>query len=105
MGGPGIPCNTYKDGVLQGIVVTPVTDEPVEIRYIGPPMDLIKVATFLGLEPTESEVNLDPDSPVLELRDDRGGYATLQPAERASDLLQTVAAFAKEQGFDTPPFL
>lgn len=101
----GIGSNTYKPGVLQGIVITPSENTPVEIRYTGSALDLMKVAVFLGLEPTDSPENVNPDSPVIELRDNRGGYATLQPAERASDLLQTVAAIAKEEGMDFPRFL
>lgn len=101
----GIGSNTYKPGVLQGIVITPSENTPVEIRYTGSALDLMKVAVFLGLEPTTSPENADPNNPVIELKDNRGGYATLQPAERASDLLQTVAAIAKEEGMDFPRFL
>jgi len=86
-----IGSKTYKDGVLQGIVVAPVTGESIEIRYIGPPMDLIAVAQFLGLEPVNSDEETDFSNPLTALQDNRGGYATLQPAERASDLLHTVA--------------
>lgn len=83
---------TYKDGVLQGVCVAPKTNESHEIRYVGPPMDLVCVAQFLGLEPVDgSELNANPDSPVMELQDGRGGYATLQPVDRASDLLHTIA--------------
>lgn len=100
----GIGTNTYKPGVLQGVVITPMNEETIEIRYTGSPLDLMKVAMFLGLEPIGEP---DPASPVMELKDKRGGYATLQPAERASDLLQTVAALAQEEGLPpgTLPFL
>lgn len=98
----GIGANTYKPGVLQGIIVTPVNEEAIEIRYTGSPLDLMKVAVFLGLEPTGAP---DESNPVIELKDNRGGYATLQPAERASDLLQTVAAVAQEEGLPPFPFL
>ena len=88
---------TYKDGVLQGVLVAPVTMESHEIRYVGTPMDLQAVASFLGLEPVEgSEVNNDFTSPVIELADSRGGYATMQPVDRASDLLHTVAEMTRE---------
>jgi hypothetical protein len=80
------------DGVLQGVLVAPVTHESHEIRYVGTPMDLQAVAQFLGLEPVgDSEVNNDFSNPMVELQDGRGGYATLQPVQRASDLLHTVA--------------
>ena len=83
---------TYTDGVLQGVLVAPVTKESHEIRYVGTPMDLVAVAQFLGLEPVDgSDLNADMDSPVVEMQDGRGGYATLQPVDRASDLLHTVA--------------
>ena len=83
---------TYKDGVLQGVLVAPKTNESHEVRYVGTPMDLVAVAQFLGLEPVDgSELNSDMNSPVVELQDGRGGYATLQPVDRASDLLHTVA--------------
>lgn len=98
-----IGSNTYKDGILQGVVVTPMEEEPVEIRYIGPPLDLMKVATFLGLELKDE--NQGQESAFMELKDPRGGYATIQPCERASDLIQTVLALAKELGDDPPPFL
>lgn len=98
-----IASNTYKDGILQGVVVTPGEEEPVEIRYIGPPLDLMKVATFLGLELKDGQE--EESSGFMELKDPRGGYATIQPCERASDLIQTVLAFAKDLGQDPPPFL
>ena len=83
---------TYKDGVLQGVLVAPVSNQSHEIRFIGTPMDLCQVAQFLGLEPVDgSELNSRADSAVMELQDGRGGYATLQPVDRASDLLHTVA--------------
>jgi hypothetical protein len=41
----------------------------------------------------------------MELSDGRGGYATLQPAERASDLLMTIVQMAKDQGLPRPPFI
>jgi hypothetical protein len=83
---------TYKDGVLQGVLVAPKTNESHEVRYVGTPMDLVSVAQFLGLEPVDgSELNADMSSPIIELQDGRGGYATLQPVDRASDLLHTVA--------------
>lgn len=87
-----IHSKTYKDGILQGVLVAPVSNESHEIRYVGTPMDLASVANFLGLEPVEgSEVNADFSTPVIEMTDGRGGYATLQPVEQASDLLHTVA--------------
>lgn len=87
-----IASKTYMDGVLQGVLVAPVTHESHEIRYVGTPMDLQAVAQFLGLEPVgDSEVNNDFSNPMVELQDGRGGYATLQPVQRASDLLHTVA--------------
>jgi NAD(P)-dependent dehydrogenase (short-subunit alcohol dehydrogenase family) len=59
--------------------------------YVGTPMDLVATAQFLGLEPVDgSEMNANDDSAVMELQDGRGGYATLQPVDRASDLLHTV---------------
>jgi hypothetical protein len=83
---------TYKDGVLQGVLVAPKTNQSHEVRYVGTPMDLVAVAQFLGLEPVDgSELNANDDSAVMELQDGRGGYATLQPVDRASDLLHTVA--------------
>ena len=83
---------TYKDGVLQGVLVAPQTHDSHEIRYVGTPMDLVAVAQFLGLEPVDgSELNADMSNPVVEMQDGRGGYATLQPVDRASDLLHTVA--------------
>ena len=46
----------------------------------------------MGLEPVDgSDINARDDSGVMELQDGRGGYATLQPVDRASDLLHTVA--------------
>jgi hypothetical protein len=98
-----IGSKTYKDGVLQGVVIAPVTGESIEIRYIGTPMDLAATARFLGLEPVEGAVeNADPDNPVMSLTDGRGGYATLQPAERASDLLHTVAEMTAQLGGSDP---
>jgi hypothetical protein len=84
---------TYKDGVLQGVLVAPGKEgKSHEIRYVGTPMDLMAVAQFLQLEPVDgSDLNTDLDSPVIDLHDGRGGYATLQPVDRASDLLHTVA--------------
>jgi len=82
---------TYRDGILQGVLVAPKTNESHEIRYVGTPMDLVATAQFLGLEPVDgSEMNANDDSAVMELQDGRGGYATLQPVDRASDLLHTV---------------
>jgi len=97
-----IGSNTYKDGVLQGVIIVPQSGEAVDIRYIGSPLDLMRTAIFLGLEPVNSG---DDETACMELKDPRGGYATLQPAERASDLLNTVAQMAREQGLDLPPFL
>jgi len=83
---------TYKDGVLQGVLVAPVSGETHEVRFVGTPMDLCAVAQFLGLEPVDgSDINARDDIAVMELQDGRGGYATLQPVDRASDLLHTVA--------------
>lgn len=98
----GIGSNIYKPGVLQGVVMTPGSNEAVEIRYTGSPLDLMKVAIFLGMEPIGDQ---EDDDPVTQLKDERGGYATIQPAERASDLLQTIAQMAQQKGIPPFPFL
>lgn len=100
---------TFKDGILQGTVITPDSEESVDIRFVGSPLDLMKVAMFLGLEPCQGEVeamsNGDKHDGQVMLTDNRGGYATLVPTERASDLIQSIAAFAQENGLEPPPFL
>jgi hypothetical protein len=99
---------TFKDGILSGTVVTPDSTEAVDIRFVGSPLDLMKVAMFLGLEPVQSQIDdllEDRDPGQIILTDNRGGMATLCPTERASDLIQSIAAFAQENGFEPPPFL
>lgn len=93
-----IPHKTYKDGVLQGMLVSPGRDgKSHEVRFVGTPMDLVAVAQFLGLEPVDgSEINARDDTGMMELQDGRGGYATLQPVDQASDLLHTVAEMQAE---------
>lgn len=88
-----IGANSYRDGILQGVVITPSTNEQVDIRYVGSPMELMQVAMFLGLEPVGEP---DEDEGVISLTDERGGFATLAPTDRASDLLHTVAAMQQK---------
>lgn len=98
---------TYKDGILQGTVITPGSEEPVDIKFVGAPMELMKVAAFLGLEPmrNESDDMAVDGGGTATLFDSRGGYATIAPTERASDLIQSIMQEAQERGFELPPFL
>lgn len=99
----------FSDGILQGIVVNPDTGDETSVRFTGPPIDLMKVAAFLQLEPQSSQLDAmlndeEIDGPVV-LTDQKGSYVTLQPVQRASDLLNTIVAEAQKRGLPPPPFI
>lgn len=98
--------STMKDGILQGVVITPFSGQSIDIRFVGSFRELVMVARFLGLEPSPDQIAApregENDDALILLHDQHGGHATLQPVDRASDLLRTIA-FGGKPGGEMPP--
>lgn len=81
---------TVSEGVLSGYYKCPdKCDEVHDMLIIGHPINLTQVLQHMGFNPDEVETQ---DDGTIVIRDDRGSYLTMRPAQRATDVLAGMIA-------------